>query len=90
MGIPSSIEAIVSEIYDLWDRGEIGDNYFIRNIYFYDIIQMFIYFLFTFSFPTIVEFDTNDTNQWRRPRFWKKISSNLKIKFLSFTSEVSG
>lgn len=87
MGIPSSIEAIVSEIYDLWDRGEIGDNYFIRNIYFYDIIQMFIYFLFILSFPTIVEFDTN---QWRRPRFWKKISSNLKIKFLSFTSEISG
>lgn len=87
MGIPSSIEAIVSEIYDLWDRGEIGDNYFIRNIYFYDIIQMFIYFLFILSFPTIVEFDTN---QWRRSRFWKKISSNLKIKFLSFTSEVSG
>lgn len=87
MGIPSSIEAIVSEIYDLWDRGEIGDNYFIRNIYFYYIIQMFIYFLFILSFPTIVEFDTN---QWRRPRFWKKISSNLKIKFLSFTSEVSG
>lgn len=48
---------------------------------------MFIYFLFILSFPTIVEFDTN---QWRRPRFWKKISSNLKIKFLSFTSEVSG
>lgn len=87
MGIPSSIEAIVSEIYDLWDRGEIGDNYFIRNIYFYYIIQMFIYFLFILSFPTIVEFDTN---QWRRPRFWKKISSNLEIKFLSFTSEVSG
>lgn len=53
MGIPSSIEAIVSEIYDLWDRGEIGDNYFIRNIYFYYIIQMFIYFLFILSFPTI-------------------------------------
>lgn len=48
---------------------------------------MFIYFLFILSFPTIVEFDTN---QWRRSRFWKKISSNLKIKFLSFTSEISG
>lgn len=100
MGIPSSMEAIVPEIYDLWDRGEVGDNYFIRSIYVFMILlfeYLFIYFLF---FRTIVEFEDRyeRSNQRKegggkktigqnfvRPRFQKKISSNLKIKFLSFT-----
>lgn len=83
---------MISEI-----SGEIGDNYFIRNIYFCDLIRIFIHSFVYLFFRTIVQFDTNHC-QWKkekeenfvRPRFQKKISSNLKIKFLSFTSEISG
>lgn len=85
---------MISEI-----SGEIGDNYFIRNIYFCDLIRIFIHSFVYLFFRTvrIVQFDTNH-RQWKkekeenfvRPRFQKKISSNLKIKFLSFMSEISG
>ena len=49
---------MISEI-----SGEIGDNYFIRNIYFCDLIRIFIHSFVYLFFRTIVQFDTN--HQWK-------------------------
>lgn len=83
MGIPSRIEAIVPEIYDLWDRGEMGDNYFTRNIIFlWCAIRMFVTYFCSLIFFQRFRWSRkrNDRTKFRS----SKISKD-QIKFLSFT-----